>query len=104
VLFRSKKAMSELYRILKQGGQGLLLVPLVAGVDETDEDVTATSQERWKRFGQDDHVRQYGKADFMRRLVDAGFHVNEMGISHFGKELFDQNCINKHSALYIVTK
>jgi predicted SAM-dependent methyltransferase len=99
-----KKAMSELYRILKRGGQGLLLVPLVVGVDETDEDITATLEERWRRFGQDDHVRQYGKADFIRRLVDTGFYVKEIGISNFKKELFEQNCIEKQSTLYIVTK
>jgi SAM-dependent methyltransferase len=99
-----KKAMSELYRILKRGGQGLLLVPMVAGVDETDEDVAATFEERWRRFGQDDHVRQYGKADFIRRLVDAGFDVREMGICDFGKELFEQNCIDEQSTLYIITK
>ena len=99
-----KKAMSELYRVLKRSGQGLLLVPIVVGVDTTDEDITATIEERWRRFGQDDHVRQYGKADFIRRLVDTGFYVKEIGISNLGKDLFAQNCIEEQSTLYIISK
>jgi hypothetical protein len=67
-------AMRELFRMLRPGGTAILQVPLRG--DDTDEDPAVTSPaERLRRFGQDDHVRIYGRADFARRLEDAGFRV-----------------------------
>ena len=41
----------------------------------TDEDPSVTDpQERFRRFGQTDHVRLYGR-DYMDRLREAGFIV-----------------------------
>jgi hypothetical protein len=43
----------------------------------TDEDPTiADPDERNRRFGQWDHVRLYGKDDFLARLSEAGFEVS----------------------------
>lgn len=69
-----RAAMCELRRVLKRGGWGLLLVPDVRETT-TDEDPTVTHPaERTRRFGQHDHVRQYGW-DYVDRLRDAGFEV-----------------------------
>lgn len=69
-----KKAISELYRVLKKTGIAFLSVPLKG--QSTDEDLTVTDpNERMKRFGAPSHVRYYGH-DFKNRLESAGFSVS----------------------------
>lgn len=63
-------AMREIARVLSPRGIALLEVPIKIGVD-TDEDPSATPEERLRRFGQSDHVRWYGD-DFDTRLSEAG--------------------------------
>jgi SAM-dependent methyltransferase len=70
-----RKAMSELYRVLKPGGWAILQVPISLSLDRTSEDSTITTpEEREKIFGQEDHVRIYAK-DYKDRLVLVGFRV-----------------------------
>jgi Methyltransferase domain len=100
-----RRAMRELCRILKPGGFGLVLVPLVIGVDETHEDPTIKSvAQRWKYFGMGDHVRHYGKRDFVARLSEAGFTVEQLGIGYFGKETFRRAGVAENSVLYVVRR
>jgi SAM-dependent methyltransferase len=100
-----RKAMRELRRILKPGGFGLVLVPLVVGIDDTHEDPNVTSIEgRWKYFGMGDHVRQYGKRDFVRRLTESGFFVDQLGIDYFGTETLRRAGIAENSVLYVVRR
>jgi len=69
------RAMHELFRVLKPGGQALLQVPYSLILDKTMEDDTITvPKERERVFGQFDHVRIYGK-DYPDRLRKAGFEV-----------------------------
>jgi len=71
------KAMSEIYRILKPGGTGILQVPISMVLTDTYEDSSVISpQEREKVFGQKDHVRIYG-ADYEYRLMSVGFSVTK---------------------------
>lgn len=71
------KAMSELLRVLKPGGHALLLTPLALDGAGTEEDPTINDPaEQERRFGQWDHVRIYGKEDFLDRLGRAGFEVS----------------------------
>ena len=69
------KAMGELHRVLKPGGWGIIQVPFFPPIpDETFEDASITDpKERERIFGQDDHVRLYGK-DYPNRLRKAGFN------------------------------
>ena len=68
-----KKAMSELYRVMKKGGWGILQVPMKNSLEKTYEDFTITDpKERQKHFGQYDHVRWYGM-DYFERLKSVGF-------------------------------
>jgi SAM-dependent methyltransferase len=69
-----RAAMRELHRTLKPGGTLLVQVPLAEG-RPTEEDPTASPEERVRRFQQDDHVRLYGD-DLVDRLDDAGFDVD----------------------------
>lgn len=100
-----RKAMSELHRVLKPSGFGLFLVPLLVGVDETHEDPNLTTiAERWKFFGMGDHVRQYGRRDFVDRLRSAGFQVDQLGIDFFDAEAFRKAGIADNSVLYVVRR
>jgi len=100
-----RSAMRELFRILKPGGFGFVMVPLVVGVTETHEDPGITEPDRrWKYFGQDDHVRLYGTSDFALRLCAAGFGVTRLGKEHFGDEAFHKAGIADNSILYVLAK
>lgn len=100
-----RKALAELYRILKQRGRGILIVPILVTDDQMDEDPTVTDPtERWRRFGQDDHVRRYSKAEFLSRTQQAGFTIHQLGVEHFGQDIFNQHGITQRSVLYIVEK
>jgi SAM-dependent methyltransferase len=67
------KAMSEISRVLKPGGWAILQIPFFSPVpDATFEDPTITNpKERERIFGQDDHVRKFGK-DYPQRIERAG--------------------------------
>jgi len=70
-------AMSELYRVMKKGAWAILQVPIDYNREITYEDFSITTPEgREKAFGQNDHVRWYGR-DYKDRLKKVGFVVNE---------------------------
>lgn len=100
-----RKAMRELHRILKPGGNGILMVPIVLSIDEIDEDPSVVDEgERWRRFGQNDHVRLYSKKGFLERARESGFLVREFGKEFFGEQVFARNGISNQSVLYVVGK
>jgi SAM-dependent methyltransferase len=69
-------AMRELFRVLKPGGWAILQVPIDMARETTYEDPAITGpEERRIHFGQDDHVRWYGR-DYEARLTAAGFAVS----------------------------
>lgn len=73
-----RRAMAELYRILKHGGWGIMLVPEERDRATTFEDDTITDpEERTRLFGQYDHRRIYGR-DYDERLRAAGFRVERI--------------------------
>ena len=72
-----KKAMSELFRVMKHGGWGIIQVPMKNSLEKTHEDFTIKDpKERQKHFGQYDHVRWYGM-DYFKRLESVGFSVEK---------------------------
>jgi SAM-dependent methyltransferase len=69
-------AMSELYRVLEPGGRAYMQHPIDYALEKTYEDASVTSEaDRQREFGQEDHVRWYGR-DFVERLRGAGFEVD----------------------------
>jgi SAM-dependent methyltransferase len=76
------KAMSEIHRVLKKGGFAIMQVPFFPPLPETTfEDFSITDpREREKAFGQDDHVRKYGK-DYTKRIQRAGLTAIEDGFA-----------------------
>jgi SAM-dependent methyltransferase len=81
------QAMKEIHRVLKKDGFAILQVPFFNPVPEkTFEDPSITDPvEREKLFGQDDHVRKYGK-DYPIRITRAGLKAVE---DAFASELDD---------------
>ncbi|MDE7224115.1 MAG: GT-D fold domain-containing protein [Acetatifactor sp.] len=98
------RAMSELHRILKPEGVCLVLVPLIAGKQDTEEQWGCSEEENWRRFGQWDHSRLYGRNDFIRRLQGVGFYVNELGKEWFGEDFYWLHGFDDLSILYVATK
>jgi SAM-dependent methyltransferase len=100
-----RMALRELYRILQEGGRGILMVPIDLSCQEIDEDQNcSTVAEKWRRFGQDDHVRKYSKQGFISRIVEAGFDLEQLGVERFGIQQFIKHGIAQQSILYIVRK
>lgn len=99
-----RKAMRELYRILKQDGFCLFLVPIALDCTEIDEAWGLSEIENWKRFGQNDHCRRYAKAGLLERLREAGFTVHEANKEFFGEQQFYQNGMIDTATLYVLTK
>jgi predicted SAM-dependent methyltransferase len=66
-------AMSEFFRVTKKGGKTLVMVP-TKGSSTYENFSLRRAADRFREFGQGDHVRLYG-ADIADRLQDAGFQV-----------------------------
>ena len=100
-----KKAMSELYRVLKPNGFGIFQIPQDLTREKTYEDFTITSpKERAKHFGQYDHVRIYGK-DYFNKLRSAGFKVDEINYSaEISDDLVKKYCLVKNEILPVCHK
>jgi SAM-dependent methyltransferase len=100
-----KKALKELYRILKPGGWGILMVPINLKNDKIDEDPSVTDVGgRWRRFGQDDHIRLYSKKGFIERVKAAGFSLFQLNKNYFTRDKLLKCGITERSVLYIVEK
>ncbi len=100
-----KKAMSELFRVMKKGGWGIFQVPIKSSLSTTYEDFSITDpKERQKHFGQYDHVRWYGM-DYSQRLESVGFSV-EMNFysQEFSDEEIQKYALMKNEILPIVRK
>lgn len=70
-----RSAMKELYRVLKQGGWGLIQIPLRRGQHTYVEPSARTPELRKQYYGQHNHVRIYGELDLGPALESAGFKV-----------------------------
>lgn len=72
---RDAAAMDELARILRPGGEAIILVPFDPNRRETEEGADiADPAERMARFGHPFHFRIYGR-DLVAHLSEAGFRV-----------------------------
>jgi SAM-dependent methyltransferase len=73
-----RKAMQEIFRVLKSKGRAILQVPIgkrLATTLETSQPNLSDS-ERSMQFGQKDHVRIYALDDYCARLRTVGFTVS----------------------------
>lgn len=67
------RALAELRRVLRPGGWAILQTPFSAVLETTVSDpAVSTPAARLEQYGQEDHVRMYGR-DIFRRFESAGF-------------------------------
>jgi len=70
-----RKAISEIYRVLKNGGKAIVTVPIDENLEKTREDPCIISPvDRKKYFGQWDHLRVYA-TDVKQRFENEGFNT-----------------------------
>ncbi|MEL0457479.1 methyltransferase domain-containing protein [Flavobacteriaceae bacterium SZ-1-7] len=100
-----KKAMSELFRVMKPNGMGIFQVPQDLNRETTFEDDSITDKkERAKIFGQYDHVRVYGR-DYFNKLQAIGFKVEEVDYtSKLSDEEIKKFCLAKGEIIPVVYK
>ena len=67
------RALSEIHRVLKPGGMAILQTPYSSRLHHTWQDAGIdTPEARLQAYGQEDHVRLFGR-DIFERIVAAGF-------------------------------
>lgn len=100
------KALSEIKRILKKDGKGIIQVPFYDPIPKsTFEDKSITSKkDREKFFGQSDHVRKYGK-DYKKRIESTGLKVEIKYPSDFLSESeIKFYSVFKSEEIYMISK
>lgn len=99
-----RKAMSELYRVLKpKTGIAFLNVPMF-NLPTTFEDPKINTPElRLKYYGQADHVRAYG-LDYPQRLGNAGFSVQLFTFEDIDEKSLKRYGLNKDEKIFLCRK
>ncbi|MBT4412763.1 MAG: class I SAM-dependent methyltransferase [Polaribacter sp.] len=100
-----KKAMQELFRVMKKGGFGIFQIPQDMSREKTFEDNSIIDKkERTEIFGQYDHVRVYGK-DYFNKLRSVGFKVEEIDYTKkITTEKLERFCLMKNEILPVCYK
>ena len=100
-----KKAMQELFRVMKKGGFGIFQIPQDMSREKTFEDNSIIDKkERTEIFGQYDHVRVYGK-DYFNKLRSVGFKVAEIDYTKkITTEKLERFCLMKNEILPVCYK
>jgi len=98
-------SVNQLFRILKPGGWGIIMVPILLSLTTTYSDPSiSTEVERSEHFGLEDHLRVYSKSDFLSLLKAPGFEVHQFSRNYFGEKAFRLNGLSPNSVLYVVIK
>ncbi|MBR1646147.1 MAG: methyltransferase domain-containing protein [Selenomonadaceae bacterium] len=99
-----KKAMSELYRVLKpKTGIAFLNVPVYDMPQTFENPEINTPELRSKYYGQFDHVRAYG-LDYPQRLSEAGFIVHLITMQGFDEKTLKRYGLNKNEKIFLCRK
>lgn len=100
-----RRALLEIWRVLKPGGWAMLQVPISHMLAETREDAAVRSaMERERLFGQDDHVRLYG-LDYPERLESQGFEVECYDpLDRLGSAKIEEWMLNPREKVFIARK
>jgi SAM-dependent methyltransferase len=98
-----KAAMDEIARVLRPGGQAILEVPVTEGA--TDEQYRdAPPEVRTEHYGQPDHVRMYGRADFEARLRAAGLEPQAIRVREALAEEMERAALDPDEVFHVATR
>lgn len=98
-----KRALCELNRIMSDNGMGIVMVPIIPSVKTSIEIPCDSDDDRWKNHGQGDHLRIFGRNDFIN-LLKSYFNLQIIDKSHFDKKTLLKYGIDINFKLYIVRK
>lgn len=97
------KALQEIYRVLKHGGQAILQVPFSTQLSATIEQaVYGDPISNSKNFGQKDHVRIYALHDYVSRLEATGFQVAMMKVGELSEAKI--LALQEEEVFFMITK
>ena len=102
-ILNDRKAMRELYRVLKVGGTALLNVPIFYIPVTFENPEYNTPELRFKYYGQSDHVRAYG-LDYPQRLIEAGFSVEQVTLKNLDEITLKRYGVNKNEKMFLCRK
>ncbi len=99
------EGMREIHRVLRPGGWAVIQSPVFYDLETTLEDRSIVDpKERERIYGQDDHLRKYGK-DYGDRLRSAGFMVEENNYAMtLAPEKIRRYALPAHEIIYVCRK
>ena len=96
-----KKALSEIFRVLKKGGKAILQIPISPILPSIlEHNNILTDDECEIRYGQRFHKRIYNESGYIQRLKNANFSVDVFSISRN----YPNNSLNSLEKLFVVKK
>jgi SAM-dependent methyltransferase len=98
-----KKAISELYRVLKKNGLAFIQTPFKEG-DIYEDFSIIDEKERETCFGQKDHVRVYSVEGLVERLEEVGFLVTVKTFNNISDDNQKRYGLNKDEIVLIARK
>lgn len=98
-----RKAMSELYRVLKPGGLAFLNVPMRNTPKTLENPEYNTPELRQKYYGQADHVRYYG-LDYPDRLKSVGFRVQLFTMDGIDDKTLKRYGLDRNEKIFLCGK
>lgn len=99
------RALRELLRVTRPGGFVAVLVPIDVSLTETLEGVSSSDpRDRWRHYGQGDHVRMYSHAGLLERLGAAGFEVQVLVAADLGLSALYRCGIGLTGAVFLATR
>lgn len=98
-----RKAMRELYRVLKPGGIAFLNVPMSNEPATLENPEYNTPELRLKYYWQEDHVRLYG-LDYPQRLSDAGFTVQLFTMEDMDDKTLKRYGLDRNEKIFLCSK
>lgn len=75
-IIEEEKAISEIKRVLNENGRFIFSVPICLDIDTYEDKSIITPDERLRVYGQEDHVRLYGK-DYKEYFERFGLNIKE---------------------------